>query len=141
MITGIIARPERVRAGIFICLLAVLLGGSSCNNNSKSKLPAYVLDQETMAGIITDMHLIEAILAQKQISGELVLDSAQVYYDSLFATYDIQRKHLDSSFVYYGSHPELLDAIYTQVITRLSKKEVQSIEKEKSSDADGESPG
>jgi hypothetical protein len=116
--------------GFFLFLALTVLLLLSCNNNS-SELPEYVLDQETMAMVLTDIHLIEASLQKKQNKGLLAFDLAEIYYDTLVRKYSITRLQIDSSMVYYSRYPEIYDAIYTNVITNLSKKENEITESPK----------
>lgn len=102
----------------------ILLYMSSCGDKDEhAELPEYVVDRETFTSIITDMHLVEAALVEKQQQGLLSFDLSEIYYDSLFASYAVTKIEVDSSISYYSRNPALYDAIYVNVITNLSKIE------------------
>jgi hypothetical protein len=106
---------------ILLCL-AVFMFATACKRRD-ADLPEYVLDRETMTAVLTDIHLIESALKEKQNQGLLAFELSEIYFDSLCAKYDISRTQIDSSIAYYSRRPEIFDAIYVKVITNLSKKE------------------
>lgn len=108
-----------VFAVVFFTL--VLLWASCGEKDEESEMPAYVIDRKTLTAIITDMHLVEAALVEKQHEGALSFELSEIYYDTLFAKYSINRIQLDSSIAYFSRNPAKLDAIYVNVITNLSK--------------------
>ncbi len=77
--------------------------------------------------ILTDVHLIEAILSGKQMEKNLIAGLSQIYYDSLFTKYNITRTAFDSSLYYYSQDPKAFNAIYDIVISNLMKIETDSI--------------
>jgi len=105
-----------------VVLFALLLLWASCGEkDEKSDLPAYVIDRKTLTAILTDMHLVEAALVEKQQQGEMSFELSEIYYDTLLAKYLVTRMQLDSSIKHYSRNPAVLDAIYVNVITNLSK--------------------
>jgi hypothetical protein len=105
-----------------LVLFAIVLPLASCGDkDEKSDLPAYVIDRNKLTAILTDMHLVEAALVEKQHQGALSFDLSEIYYDTLFAKYSVTRMQLDSSIAHYSRNPAVLDAIYVNVITNLSK--------------------
>ncbi len=77
--------------------------------------------------ILTDVHIIEAVLSGKQMDKNLTAGLSQIYYDSLFAKYNINRTVFDSSLYYYSQDPKALNTIYDIVISNLMKIEADSI--------------
>jgi hypothetical protein len=105
-----------------VVLFALVLPWASCGDkDEESELPAYVIDRNKLTAIITDMHLVEAALVEKQHQGALSFDLSEIYFDTLFAKYSVTRMQLDSSIAHYSRNPAVLDAIYVNVITNLSK--------------------
>jgi hypothetical protein len=115
----------KVNHTVFFLLIITVLVASCYSGNERleSKIPPDALDRNTMIDLLTDIHLIEGILSQKQIKGVLAFELAEIYYDSLFVKYAIQKAQLDSSIAYYSRNPEVYEKIYTEVITNLSKIE------------------
>jgi hypothetical protein len=105
-----------------VVFFAIVLPWASCGEKDENaELPAYVIDRKTFTAIITDIHLVEAALVEKQHQGALSFDLSEIYYDSLFTKYSITRPQFDSSIAHYSRNPAVLDAIYVNVITNLSK--------------------
>ncbi|NLN95078.1 MAG: DUF4296 domain-containing protein [Bacteroidales bacterium] len=77
--------------------------------------------------ILTDVHLIEAVLSGKQMEKNMTAGLSQIYYDSLFAKYNITRTVFDSSLYYYSQDPKSFNAIYDIVISNLMRIETDSI--------------
>lgn len=113
---------------VILMIVAMLLLNNGCNRKDR-KLPDYILDKQQMISLITDIHLTESALAQKQSQGAVVTDMALVYYDSLLVKHSVTKAQIDSSLLYYSRRPELFEDIYRQVITQLSKKENEIAEK------------
>ena len=90
---------------------AVLLAFLSCTSSSKS--PEDLMSKETMAAILTDIHLAEARITKMNLRS---MDSSVVIFNKL--QQDIWDKHnTDSSYyrksyAYYASNPEKLSEVY-----------------------------
>ncbi len=91
-----------------------------------------------MAAVLTDIHLAEAVLAKKQMDGKPAQELAEIYYDSLFAKYNITRSMFDSSLVFYSRYPEAFNEIYSVVIKNLSKIESDSTDVKINSEEEAE---
>lgn len=108
-----------------LLLLTLVLVFVSCNglNQKADELPDYVIDRVLFTRLLTDVHIIEAVIIQQQSEGLNTADLAQIYYDSLFAKYEVNKTQLDSSLAYYSRSPELFSLIYSDVITNLLRLE------------------
>lgn len=108
-----------------LLLLSFILVFVCCNgpNQKSDDVPDYVNDRALLTQLLTDVHIIEAAIIQKQSDGMNANDLAQIYYDSLFAKYQMNKTRLDSSLAWYSLNPELFSLIYTDVITNLSRIE------------------
>src|SRR5579862_5118693 len=106
-------------AVVIFCLLAV-----SCANKNKIKVPQDVLCQDTMVGVLTDIHLAKA---SQQLG--IAIDSAdtgkhdpfQYVWKKHHITEDDYKKSLD----FYAHNPNVLDSIYENVLNDLSKQKAQ----------------
>ena len=125
---------RKLKRLIFSLCISLFLILACSRTDKDSDLPEYVLNRKVMIALLTDVHIVEAVLQKKHGMGQLALDLAGVYYDTLFEKYNITRIQIDSSIAFYSRRPDVFEGIYTTVITNLSKKEDEikiEMEKEK----------
>jgi len=106
---------------VFFCFgLLILLACSGRN------LPKGVLSHKRMVPILVDIHLSEAINAQK-FNISMNRDSLpEDLYLSICRKYKIERSVLDQSLFYYGKHTSEYIPIYNEVLNVLSEMEVKA---------------
>jgi hypothetical protein len=111
---------------ITFCLLV-----SSCRQKNKPlTIPSHILLTEKMTQVIADIHIAEAEinLNSPPPLPESQKDSVlrnKIDFERIFAKNKITRVQYDSSLSFYIDHPELLDTIYVQVISELSKRQIE----------------
>ncbi|MGB4204456.1 MAG: DUF4296 domain-containing protein [Bacteroidales bacterium] len=113
---------------LIITFLPIIFLLFSCGSEKQKVVrPATLISKDSMPLILTDIHIIEAVLSGKQMDKNLTAGLSQIYYDSLFAKYNVTRTVFDSSLYYYSQDPKTLNAIYDIVISNLMKIEADSI--------------
>lgn len=113
---------------LIITFLPIIFLLFSCDSDKQKVVrPATLISKDSMPLILTDVHLIEAVLSGKQMEKNLIAGLTQIYYDSLFTKYNITRTAFDSSLYYYSQDPKAFNAIYDIVISNLMKIETDSI--------------
>ena len=104
-----------------LCLCGLLL--ISCSKKEE-KIPENILPKEKMIPIMVDVHLAEAKIQSNNLS---MTDStkkiAAGYYKNVFEKNKITEQQFRESFLYYSRHLDLLNKIYEEVISELSKKQ------------------
>lgn len=103
--------------GIFLML--VFLTGCDFGRKDRN----HVVEEEKMVEVMVDVHLAEAILRNKKISGEELDIITSDYYSRIFDKHDITKKQFDSSLVYYEKNVDQFNEIYEEVIVKLNKKQ------------------
>ncbi len=102
----------------FLTALVILI---SCGTSEE---PEDLLDQKQMAKVLTEVHLLEAKLAEIPIKP---IDSIQVVYEHfeklLFDSLNITKEQYESSFNYYLENPKEFEKIYGTVVDSLLQKE------------------
>lgn len=83
--------------------------------------PAGLIPKDSMTSILVDIHLAEAIMHYKEKNGEKASDYKYELYKSIFDKYSTSENDFENSFNYYQSDVEEMDAIYQEVLNRLSK--------------------
>ncbi|MCE1199144.1 MAG: DUF4296 domain-containing protein [Marinilabiliales bacterium] len=111
-----------MKSNIWLIVMICWLVGS-CSVGSK---PGDVLSAKKMVPILVDIHLAEAIHAQR-FSINLNKDSLQEdLYLSICRKHKIDRSTLEKSLLYYGQHTREYLAISKEVLDVLSEMEVNS---------------
>ena len=88
----------------------------TCGGCHQATEPAWLIDQETMVGFLTEAHLMESYYYLKtDFRYDSVRPLANATYDTLFQQHGITREAFDSSLAYYSRHDEQLLAIYQEV--------------------------
>ncbi|CAN5122109.1 hypothetical protein BH09BAC5_BH09BAC5_19300 [soil metagenome] len=129
---------------LFIAFFFVL----ACNQSQVVVVekPDDLIPEEKMVQVLADVHMLEAVLTVKNpqtphprgpITMEFPKDtsiaslaenagsnSTLALYD-IFKKNDVTRKQYQASMQYYGSQPEKLDAIYDEVITELTTRQLK----------------
>jgi hypothetical protein len=108
----------------FILTFTFFLGFYSCTSKIEKVYPPPedLIPQNEMVDIIVDLHLMDAVLQSSQKRGDSEMESKKYYlYESILEKYDITREQFESSMEYYQQNLENIDAIYADVITKLSK--------------------
>lgn len=84
--------------------------------------PENLIPQEQMVNIVVDLLIYDAILVKKQKKKSKDLDFFKYYlHNSVMEKYQITRESFDDSFNYYAHNLKIMDEIYADAITKLSK--------------------
>lgn len=112
---------------LFYLLLVVFFLG--CQKQEKTTLiPAHIISQKQMTDMLADIHLTDAKvkLLKKQKGNQI----PQTYYDTLyqknFTNHHSSRAQFDLSLAFYTTQPELLEAIYENVLLTLEEKNIEA---------------
>lgn len=103
----------------FFLLFSTQILFFGCKNEDQS-----IWDHETTIEIFTEAQLIESKLSFH--ANDSKKDSlSMVYYDHLFAKFHTNQKEFDSVLQFYTNHPEKMEEIYTEIITKLTLIQTQ----------------
>ena len=105
-----------------IVVVLFLLALLSCANEENS-IPDNVLQPEKLAIVMTDVHLLEAMLSIRHNPMDSSTKLYALYKKDLFKKYLIDDSIYDRSVRYYNTHPQLIDKVYEKIIDSLSLKE------------------
>lgn len=109
-------------------LLIIILFLSACSDGGGKK-SEYVLPEEKMISVLVDLHMAES---EKQLAGSDFADTSRtdtISFYKIFTKNKITKQEYDSSMQYYSKRPEMLDAIYDEVINELSRMQAEEIGK------------
>jgi len=108
-------------------LLGFFLLLASCSRTEKPLLPEgmskdSVISRDRMVLILTDIHVLEAVLQYQRNRKGQSLDPVTARYQQLFSEYGISRKRFTQNLAYYQSDPEEFLKIYNDVVSELEKR-------------------
>ncbi|MBN2175336.1 MAG: DUF4296 domain-containing protein [Bacteroidales bacterium] len=107
---------------IFLLLLGYIITGCTSKIDEVGPPPPDLIPRDTMVNIIADIHLMDAIMQNAQKRGDDQLENKKIIlYESIMEKHQITRDQFESSLEYYEQNLDVIDAIYADVITRLSK--------------------
>lgn len=104
-------------------LITVILLSSCGSEQPEVKIPEDVLHKDSMARILVDIFMLDAYLNQKQINSEEKKLQIAPYYHSVFSKYHVDQQAFDRSFTFYSSHPDLMNDIYKEAQSEVSRRE------------------
>ena len=105
-----------------LLFIIILLSLGSCKHLTDDK-PADLIPQQQMIDILVDIHVADALVEQKYGAQNPNLPLTNALYTRIDQNYHITAAQYKTSYHYYEAHPQLMDKMYEQVITELSKKE------------------
>jgi hypothetical protein len=92
----------------------------------------YIIPEKKLVYLLADLHLADAIGADKRfLNNTYLLDSASLY-GSVLKKYGVTRAQFDSTMSYYSKRPVELEKIYNSVITQMDRRETELTDQEKS---------
>lgn len=108
----------------FLYLICLAIVSVSCEGLLKST-PSGLLDESQMTDILVDMHITEATLRASNDSILRLNDTAQlkIRYAEVFRKHEISPEDFNMSLNFYIERIDILDNIYTDVITQLTELE------------------
>ncbi len=108
---------------IFILFISLTLQ-PGCTEKVRVKAipPVNLIPRDEMVDVIVDMHLYDAIIWKEQKTKLKKIQVEKLFlYESILEKYHITKEQFESSMGFYQSDLEVLDEIYADVITKLSK--------------------
>lgn len=93
-----------------------------CNRFADDK-PTDLIPQDKMIEVLVEIHVADAVVEQKFGPQTPNLPMTNALYNRIYQNYGITAAQYKLSYRYYEAHPDIMDKMYTQVITELSKKE------------------
>lgn len=109
------------RIVFFVFIITFLF---ACGSGTEhAPVPENILPKEKMVEIMVEVNLAEAALNLQYVSDNKVSNSKE--YEEVFKRKNISRVQYDESLEYYTQYPELLTAMYDEVLNELSKMQAE----------------
>ncbi len=87
---------------------------------SQNKVPKGILTKKQITPVLVDIHLAEAIYAQRFALESSRENFQEDLYLSILKKYKIDQKVFEQSVLYYGKYPDKYKPIYDEVLNRLN---------------------
>lgn len=97
----------------------------SCNRLKNGASTADIIPQDSMIGILVDIHVADAVADHKFGTDKPNLEFTNAMYEQIYKNHHITAAQYKASYKYYEAHPADMDKMYEQVITEISKKEAE----------------
>lgn len=117
---------KKINNYILIGLTALII--QSCSA-PKVTIPNDVLSKENMVAILTDIHLAESAVTLKFTNKDTSMLQAAEYNNFIFKNHKTTKEQFNKSYDFYVAHPDILNKIYDDVLTELSKKQGEAAKK------------
>lgn len=99
---------------------------SSCSSEKKKAAPIVLLSEQQMVDVLTDVEIMEGIIAYKKNANQKIAYLKNIGYDTLFAHYGITDSIFEENLMYYNEmHPYTLERVMDSVVSRLAKMKNQ----------------
>ena len=103
-------------------LLLLLCLGCAPTIDHRESPPEDLIPREVMVDVIVDLKMMDAILTTKQKAKAKDIDATKYYlYNSVLDKYKISREQFERSHSFYQQDLKIMDGIYAEALTRLSK--------------------
>ncbi len=112
--------------GLFLISTVGLLG---CTQKIEQKpvRPIDLISRDSMIDILTDFEIYDALMMTIQKKDRIHYEYDKLYYyNSILEKYNITNDRFQQSYTYYEEDENQLDAIYDDVLTKLSKMKAET---------------
>ncbi len=121
-------------------LVIVMTALFSCGEK-KEGIPADIIPRAKMIQLMADVQLVEAAIQLRNLGmTDSTKQLAYGYYKFTFEKYKVSANDFLKSYQYYQSNPELMELMYKDIITEISRKQAVFVPKDSTLLADSLSP-
>jgi hypothetical protein len=113
----------------FVILSCFIINTISCKEEKKEQKPNYVIGRDTMVLILTEIHLLESSLGIRVIEDVKIKNTRNLVKAKIYKDYSVSKEQFFKSYNYYTQRPAVIDSIYIDVISEISKKQAEQIKK------------
>ena len=107
-------------ATIFVTLLLLAIIGCK---EKYPHVPNDVIPVGKMENILIDMHISDAVAETRSLGDGNEKKWSQQYYLQIYKNYGITKEEFLKSYLFYQNNPVLLNKVYDDVLSEMSKRE------------------
>jgi hypothetical protein len=113
---------------IFI-LISFIFFGCASDTSENLVVPEGMLTSDSMVPILAEMHMANAYVKLRAGIADSADARLNYLYRHIYATHQTTKDVFDQSLKFYSLHPDVLDSMYTAVISELSKKQAEEMKR------------
>ena len=103
----------------YVLIFCISVIAFACTGtDAESAPPADLLDKNSMAEVMTDLSLAEAVINIKTIQNPAFNSDSLVKFN-IFKQHSITRQQYESSIKYYSAHPAEFKEVYDMVLKKI----------------------
>jgi len=106
-----------LRYPAFLILLLVLTF-SACQKKKSIKGDEFI-EREVLISVLVDIHLMDGVTQDRKFGRKYDVDSLDVL-SPIFEKHQVNKQMFDTTMLVYSRKPELLDAVYNDVLIKLN---------------------
>jgi len=111
------------RISLFVPVLLFML--AACKEKFPA-VPSDIIPMTKMENILIDMHIVDAVAETRTMgSGATEMKFTEQYYLQIYKNYGITKEEFLKSYLFYQNNPILLNKLYDDVLSEMSKREAQ----------------
>lgn len=118
-------KGNRVDAGRwFIIIFISIITLSSCKEKvQENPPPRNLITKDTMVKLLAEMHLLESSFGIKIFEDKKIISSRNAIKSKIYKDYGVTKDRFFESYNFYVQQPLIIDSIYTDVISEISKRQ------------------
>lgn len=101
-----------------ILMLLLLLSMTSCQKKKTISGKEFI-KRDVLVNVLVDIHLMDAVTQDQRFNRKFDADSLDML-SSILEKYHVTRHMFDTTMYEYSRYPELLDAVYNDVLIKLN---------------------
>lgn len=105
-------------------MLVMLFVFAGCKQRFPS-VPSDIIPVNKMESILIDMHISDAVAEVKTMGDMNEKRLTQQYYQQIYKNHGITKEDFLKSYTFYENNPVLLNKIYDDILSEISKREAQ----------------
>ena len=119
-------KSERSNYGHAIVLLAMLLllFAAGCKQKYPS-VPGDIIPVDKMESVLMDMHISDAVAETRSLGDGNEKKWSTQYYLQIYKNHHITKEDFLKSYLFYQNNPVLLNKLYDDLLSDMSKREAQ----------------
>ncbi len=113
-----------------IVVCATLCFISACSEPKQEPIPVGIIAQDTMVQMLTEIHLLESSLSVRIADESSLKNTRNAIKSKIYLNFGVSKEQFYKSYKYYAEKPVLIDSIYINVISEISKRQVEQTKKQ-----------
>ncbi len=103
---------------------------SACSEPKQEPIPLGIIAQDTMVQMLAEIHLLESSLSVRIADESSLKNTRNAIKSKIYLNFGVSKEQFYKSYKYYAEKPVLIDSIYINVISEISKRQVEQTKKQ-----------